>query len=364
MNYPGVGQLNPGAAFVAGGWLILEQMDETRRRFGKLLDAAGLGPIQTPSRIVREFAGLTLRAYAKARRTASAVVIIPAPIKRAYIWDLIPRASAVQQLMRGGFAVYLLEWPPPPMAAPEFGLADYADHLIANALEAIEDDIGAERLLLAGHSLGGTLAAIFAALHPEKVAGLVLLGAPLHFGADSLSSLLAVCPQVERFTETARRIPGTFLDAISLMAAPDAFGSARWRDWLASLPDAEAADTHLRVERWTFDEMPLARRFFAELIQDLYRADKLMRGTLEVGGRRAGPELVQIPLLNVVERQSAVAPPESVLPFQRAARSHDKRLIWYEGDTGVSLQHVGMLAGKTAHQVLWPEIVRWMSAHV
>jgi polyhydroxyalkanoate synthase subunit PhaC len=35
--------------------------------------------------------------------------------------------------------------------------------------------------VLLGHSLGGTLAAIFAAFDPRAAAGLVLLGAPLCF---------------------------------------------------------------------------------------------------------------------------------------------------------------------------------------
>jgi polyhydroxyalkanoate synthase len=38
-------------------------------------------------------------------------------------------------------------------------------------------------------------------------------------------------------------------------------------------------------------------------------------------------------------------------------------VLWYEGDVGVALQHVGMLVGSNAHQALWPEILQWLHAH-
>jgi polyhydroxyalkanoate synthase len=41
--------------------------------------------------------GLTLKAYSDGARAGPAVLLVPAPIKRAYIWDLAPGASVVQQ---------------------------------------------------------------------------------------------------------------------------------------------------------------------------------------------------------------------------------------------------------------------------
>jgi polyhydroxyalkanoate synthase len=49
-----------------------------------------------------------------------------------------------------------------------------------------------------------------------------------------------------------------------------------------------------------------------------------------------------------------------MLPFHEAVPSNGSRVLWYEGDMGVALQHVGMLVGESAHRHLWPEIVRWL----
>jgi polyhydroxyalkanoate synthase len=357
---PHLNQPQPG-----GSWTAFEQMDQFRCWQGRLLEELGWGPSESPSRIVFTKPALTLRAYTEVGITGPVVLMIPAPIKRAYLWDLAPGASVVQQFVRGGMRVYLAQWEPPGVDEQEYGLAEYANQLILDALRAIERETGSRRVFLAGHSLGGTLAAIFAGLHPDRIAGLILAGAPLHFGpdVDPLSSLVAASPQASAITASTGNVPGSVLDVASTLAAPASFGYFRWKDWLASLPDACARATHLRVERWTDDEMPLARRFFEEVVELLYREDRWMRGTLELAGRRVTPQSVAAPLLCIVERQSAVAPPESVRPFYEAVGARPRRWLWYEGDIGVCLQHVGMLVGKTAHQSLWPEVVRWIGEH-
>ncbi len=49
-----------------------------------------------------------------------------------------------------------------------------------------------------------------------------------------------------------------------------------------------------------------------------------------------------------------------MLPFYEATSSAVKQMLWYEGDTGVALQHVGPLVGKNAHAMLWGKIIDWI----
>ncbi|MBW8896540.1 MAG: hypothetical protein JF619_00125, partial [Massilia sp.] len=37
-----------------------------------------------------------------------------------------------------------------------------------------------------------------------------------------------------------------------------------------------------------------------------------------------------------------------------------KRVLHYEGDVGVNLQHVGVLVGRSAHERIWPQIFDWL----
>ena len=52
-----------------------------------------------------------------------ALLILPAPFKRAYIWDLGPQVSVVRRCSRG-LRVFLLEWTPPSLRQDGFGLVD------------------------------------------------------------------------------------------------------------------------------------------------------------------------------------------------------------------------------------------------
>lgn len=332
-------------------WTFFEALDNARRMQGMALDALGLGPSETPYETIFRTAGASLRRYGAGKEPGPQVVIVPAPIKRSYIWDLAPGASAVRRLLDAGAAVFLLDW---ERTAEPLGLAEYAGRLIREALDAA----GIDRAVLLAHSLGGLFAAVFAALHPERVRGLGLLATPLHFAPDvGIFGAMADALPPE---ELPSSVPGSFLGAASFRAAPITFGWDRFLDLAASLAAPEALATHLRVERWALDEFPLPGRLLAELAAHLARDDAFVRGTLSIGGHPATPSRVTAPILCVVDPRCRVVPPAAVLPFLEAAGSTDKTLLHYEGDVGVSLQHVGLLVGPNAHARLWPEIARWV----
>jgi polyhydroxyalkanoate synthase subunit PhaC len=336
-----------------------QRTDHLRRGYGVVFDALGFGPIRTPSRILREEAGLRLHVFGDPA-ASPAMLIVPAPIKRGYIWDLEPEVSVVRRCLEHGLRVYLAEWRDEG-AASSFGLDRYADRLLLASIDAIADETGQQCVVMAGHSLGGTLAAIFAALHPHRVRALVLLEAPTRFGAAAgafapLVALVAASPIRDLFGA----VPGSFLDVASAAASPSSFIGARWLDAIAVAGSGPALLTHLRVERWTYDEFALPGRLFEEVVEVLYREDRFIAGTLTVGGREATPHALDMPVLSVFRPKSLVVPPATILPLHGAATHPRKRLIRYDGEHGVALQHVGILVGRQAHRRVWPEILGWI----
>jgi polyhydroxyalkanoate synthase len=308
-----------------------------------------------------------VRSYPPVTTSAPPVLLVAAPIKRAYIWDLYPQASTVGLLRDAGFAVYLLEWLDPQGSDEDLGLDDYADRFIRDASRAVSQDGGGPPMLV-GHSIGGTLAAIFCSLHPHLVSGVVLLEAPLHLGtaAGAFAPVVAASPDARWLQTGFGIIPGSLLDLVATAAVPREFLLERYADLAASVGCPELW-LHLRVERWTLDELALPGRLFAEVIEQLYREDRFMRGDLEIAGRRVGPGALVVPMLNVVNPRNAAVPASSIVPFHHAAASESKKLLLYDGDRGVALQHIGALVGGSARASLWPDIVCWMrdrfSAH-
>src|SRR5271165_5523945 len=64
-----------------------ETADILRRAQGRTLQAVGFGPDECPYRVIASGPFWLLRDYGKDSATQS-VLIVAAPIKRAYIWDL------------------------------------------------------------------------------------------------------------------------------------------------------------------------------------------------------------------------------------------------------------------------------------
>jgi polyhydroxyalkanoate synthase subunit PhaC len=339
---------------------VLSRADDLRRRRGEMLDMLGLGSIQTLSTVALSLPGMVLHDFG-GPADAPAFVVVASPIKRAYIWDLAPERSVIRRLSGHGFRPFLVEWSVSPEQA-RFRLADYADRLLLAALDAVAERTGQSRVVLAGHSLGGTLAALFAALHPARLRALVLIEAPTAFpsgaGSSTFTQRVAAVPP-GLLGDLFDVVPGTALTLASANAAPWSFIAARWLDLLQSTGDLSAIVNHLRVERWTLDEFPLPAAFVGEVVEGLYREDRFMRGTLSIGGRVSSVAALEMPLLNVIRPESLIIPPATILPLHEAAPSRHKRLVRYDGEHGVSLRHVGALVGERAHRELWPEILDW-----
>jgi polyhydroxyalkanoate synthase len=255
--------------------------------------------------------------------------------------------------------VHLLEWT--PARRGDGGLDEYADEAIGDAIAAMSN--GATKPFLMGHSLGGTLATMFAALHPDAVRGLVLLGAPLcfHPGVSRFRDAIASIPSEAMAGMDV--VPGSLLSQLSAWASPETFIWSRMVDGALSMTDAQASEINARVERWTLDEVPLSGRLVSEILQWLYREDRFCRGTLPIRNRTVGPSCLKLPVLAVVNSIDKVAPPASVAPFVDAIAHQDTRVIIYPGEIGVGLQHLAVLVGRQAHAQVWPEILSWLDAH-
>jgi polyhydroxyalkanoate synthase len=331
----------------------MHQADLVRLQLGRIMDSLGLGPQRSPSTVRLSRPLFELHDYGgSGERT---LLIVPAPIKRPYIWDLTPESSAVRRCLGAGMRVAMIVWNPPALEQQDQGLAEYVG-AVAEAAAAMPS----ARPVLAGHSLGGTLAAVHASVAPQKVDGLLLLETPLRFeaGIGAVESLVASLPSAGMLAGGRASLSGSEISLGGYLAAPETFGSERWLDWLQSLPDRQAVQLHLRVVRWTLDELPLPRQLFEDVIEQLYRGNRFATGELTVSGRVAALQELSVPMLVVADPLSRVVPPQSACPPMLAGRG--VKVLWYQHELGVCLQHVGPLVGRRAHHELWPQIVAWL----
>lgn len=341
------------------------QYDQQRRVRGAWMEALGFGPVTTPARAVGQWSTARLLAYQSPATVRPAILLIPAPIKFAYVWDLDPDVSVIQRCLKAGLQVYMIEWQRPRADDETLGLTDYADRLILACIDAIAREIKQSKLYVAGHSLGGTLAAIFACLHPNRVQGLISLEGPMCFSEERGRIESAVQGMLTpAITRDFGNIPGSFLSMAGVVVDPIAFEWEPWFDWFSSQTSRAKFRHYWQANRWALDEMPMPKRLFEEVVDALYRENRFARGALHLDGRFADPRALTAPILAVADPRSRVVPPESVYAYRDHTGSDDVEIVEYEGDAGVMLQHVGVLIGEQAHKNLWPYILRWVGTHV
>lgn len=333
--------------------------DIVRRAQASAATAFGLGPSECPYRILASAPYWRLRDYGD-HGTSPSLLIVAAPIKRPYIWDLAPSTSAIRHLLGEGLHVHLLEWLPASRSTSTNGLNE-CTLAISDCIARISAEGQGEKPLLIGHSLGGTLAAIYAATAPATIRGLLLLAAPLCFQPGQSQFRDALVSLLPPTLSEVDPLPGSLLSQVSAMASPATFVWSRAMDAALSLADRQALETYARVERWTLDEMALPGKLVRQIVEWLYRDNRLCRGDLQIGGTLVGPSNVSVPALAIVNTADEIAPLGSIKPFTDAMPA-EVRIIKYPGEVGTCLQHLAILVGREARANVWPDIIAWLKS--
>ena len=117
------------------------------------------------------------------------LLLVPSLINRWYVLDLRPAASLVGAALDAGLDVFCLDWGVPNDEDRHLTWDDVLARL-ARTARAAKRLTGAPGVGLLGYCMGGTLAAIHAALHPGETRALVDLAGPIDFAEGGFLSRL------------------------------------------------------------------------------------------------------------------------------------------------------------------------------
>jgi polyhydroxyalkanoate synthase len=259
----------------------------------------------TPGSVVYQNELMQLIQYAPTTETVykRPLLYVPPLVNKYYLLDLQPKSSLIRWLVGEGHSVFVVSWVNPGPDLADKGLADYLELGPIAALDAIEKATGEASADLFGFCMGGTLAAIAAALlaargKGERVASLTTIGSMFDF--DRMG-------QWATFTEPAQLAAmEKHLEAKGVLAAYELqglFSVVRANDLIWSsvvshyLLDKEAPPSD--ILHWFADGAHIPRAFLLDWTNDILKANKLTKGgALEVGkdaidlGRLEAPAMV------------------------------------------------------------------------
>jgi poly[(R)-3-hydroxyalkanoate] polymerase subunit PhaC len=299
---------------------------------------------------------LPLVAPAARRASARPLLICFALVNRPYVLDLQPDRSLVRRLLEAGLDVYLIDWGNPDEADRRVDLEEYIGQHLGGSVRHILASAGVPDLDLLGVCQGGVLSLCYTALQPQHVANLITLTTPVDFHTDDNLLSKWVRDIDTRLIEASGNVPGELLNGLFLALMPFRLTQQKYVRLLTGSSDQRAIEDFVRMEKWIFDSPPQAAAALAQFVHWFYQENRLVRGTLEIGGRRVRLQDIRQPLLNLYALEDHIVPARAAAALGQLIGSRDYT------KHAVATGHIGMYVSRAACTEIPRHIVSWLRA--
>lgn len=296
---------------------------------------------------------LNLRVYGRSVKGEDPVLVVTPQVNHSYIADFAPDQSLVRTLRAAGASrVFVTDWLAPP-SDRDYGIADSIEDIRAAVFAA------GGRAHLVGLCQGGWQCAILAALHPELTASLTVAAAPIdtHAGITPLHGFVRIMPMLwyEALVKAGGgSAPGNALSrGFDLLRPLERFFLNDALLYLNALDDAYVA-RYSALRNWYRLNKDVAGKLYLEVVRDLFKDNRLAKGTLDVGGRGVDLSAIHCPTFLVAGSRDHITPPEQVFALEPLVPKATCRR--YLADAG----HIGVFMGKTALAEIWPDLCHHM----
>ena len=312
----------------------------------------------TPADVVHRENKWSLLRYRSERKHASPVLLIPSLINRHYVLDLMPGKSFAEYLAAQGHDVYCIDWGTPADEDRFVTFDDVCDRAIARALRVASESSPDGRAHVLGYCLGGTLAAIHAAAHPERVRSLTLVAAPIRFSDEGLLTAWTHTPtfDVRTMVDAMGLVPWQLMQGAFQLLRPT-LALSKAVSLIDKATDDPFLDGFFALETWGNDNVSLPGAFFETYIQELYREDRLIRGDFSLSGARVDLARIACPVLCVTFEHDNIVPWKSASVVLEHVSSETKQHLHLPGG------HVGAMVSSSAKKKLWPTMSAFWVEH-
>jgi len=354
----------------ANPWVHTQKilLDEASAAFGRIANiptlwsrAQNIRKGVSPAVTVYEEDRLKLRHYLSAEkpRYRTPVVFIYALVNRPYILDLRKGRSVVANFVERGFDTYLVDWGIPTPADRHLTLDDYINGYMVNVLDYLRERTGVGRVNVLGYCMGGTMSAMFTALHPERVKNLILLAAPIDFSSNDGLLSLWTRPEyfnVDKFVDAFGNCPPEFLQATFLLLRPVGNLIEKPINFYEHLHEERFIDDFLTTETWLNDNIPVPGEVYRQFVKYLYQQNLLTQNRMPVGKHIVNLQNITCPVLNIMAGKDDLVPCSQGAPFNDLVGSKDRKTILLEGSG-----HIGLAIGSRAQKEVWPQACQWLA---
>lgn len=282
------------------------------------------------------------------------VLVSFAMLNRHDVLDLQQDRSLMKKLLMEGLDVYIMDWGYPTKADRYLSMEDYIDGYMNDAVDFVRKRHGVKSIHKMGICQAGTYSMIYASLYPEKLKTLTTYVAPFDFSdASCMLYKWTKHIDVDTMVDSLGVIPGEMLDNAFGMLKPS-MNISKYFGVMDSLGDKGKLLNFLRMEHWKSDLPAISGEMYRKYIKDLFRDNLLIKGEMELGGRKIDLKNMTVPFLNVYATEDNIIPNSSTLAVMSKIGSKDKKEYAFPGG------HIGVFVGAKSQKELAPAVAKWV----
>ncbi|WP_296707400.1 alpha/beta fold hydrolase [Rhodoblastus sp.] len=314
--------------------------------------------LATPNQVLLDLRTMLFRDYS-APGAAGVPTIVDAPYAghTAMIADYHKGQSLIETLLANGLQrVFLTDW--------KSATDDMKDLEIDQYLAEINvciDELGG-RVNLVGLCQGGWMSAMYAARFPEKVVSLVLAGSPIDTDAGD-----------GPIKQMVHSYPATFYEDLVSLGGGLMRGELMLRGWKNMQPEQHYVLEHIDLyehiddpayvsktetfERWYENPIDLPGRWYLQAITQLFRENRLAKGTFIGLGRQLSLANITCPAYLLAGETDDITTKEQVFDAEKYLGTPKPKIVKKLVPGG----HIGLFMGARNLKETWPEIACWIA---
>ncbi len=276
----------------------------------------------------------------------------------AMIADYHKGQSLVQTLLDNGIAhVALTDWKSATDDMKDFEVDNYLADLVV-----VIDDLGG-RVNLVGLCQGGWMAAMIAARFPDKVNSLVLAGAPIDANAgDGPIKQMAQKTPLSFYADLVALGGGLMKGKFMLQGWKNMHPQQHYMqdqiDLYEHIDDPAYIAKEETFDSWYENPIDLPGRWYLEVIQQIFKENRLARGEFVGLGRKLDLRKIVCPTYLLAGASDDITTPEQVLDAANYIGTPKHQIV----SKTVAGGHIGLFMGARTLKDHWPDIARWVDA--
>ena len=292
------------------GRLRIKQSDMTAFEIGKNL-------AMTPGKVVFRNDTFELIQYSPAvqRTYEIPLLIVPPWINKFYILDLNPKKSFVRWATEQGLTVFVVSWVNAGEKQGRKSFSDYMREGFLEAVQAVQDATGAEKINTIGYCIGGTLVAAalgyMAAKNDNRVNAATFFTTQVDFEKAGDLRVYVDDEQVkwieQRMEEKGYLAGSRMADAFNLLRSNDLIWSYVINNYMLG---KEPMPFDLLY--WNADSTRMPAGVHSFYLRECYLANKLSQGKMILDGVHIDLKKIKQPIYNLAAREDHIAPLPSV----------------------------------------------------